>query len=641
MKKLIMFLIIMLMLSMIPFNAMVQAEIQTNLKIHPQENIFYTNTTSVGETFEISVIAENIPEDNGMYGWEIVLNWNPNAINCTGEEINFGVWPAFLGPWVTDPIDNDNGEYHQSLTARYPSEPVNGTYWLVNLTFVITQEPSPGATITSDLDLNPAEGYIYCLVNFDGEEIPHNFVNGVYHYISPRPPTEEIKLAIVPSAIINPSLVPCENFTINVTVADALYLHGYSFKIGYNATVIECTDVQEGEFLQSFGSTDFFYNIDNELGEIYLSSNLTSPEAMANGTGTLATLTFHVKAIGESRIQLYDTNLYDPQLQPLPHSIENGYFNNILMPVIYVDPPMIIDPEMKPADEFEVKINVANVSNLYDFEFTLYYDTNVLSCLGIIVYPFTNTTTFEIEFNLNDTEGKLWVRVQYLPPAEPLDAISPTTLAKIFFQVQSYGATVLDLSGTKLSDYYGNQLDHISRDGFVSVLRRDLAVIEIVPEFIEIYKGWTIQINVTVANLGDITESFNVSLFCNDHEVGKQEILNLESNATATTTFTLETAVYAWLEPCHNYTLKAEVLPVPYELNVTNNILEDGQIHIKLMGDINGDRYVDARDAIVVGYSFGTKIGDPEWNPYADLNQDGYVNAKDVIIMGLNFGAHC
>jgi len=645
MKKILVYKVIlvltMILASITHFNLATQAQISTNLKVSPQENIFYTNATSVGATFKISIIVENIPADNGMYGWEIVLNWDSTAINCTKEDINYNIWPAFLGPWVSNPIDNVNGKYHQSLTARSPSTPVSGTYWLVNLTFTITEEPSPGGMITSNLELKPAPGFIYCLVNYAGDEIPHNFINGIYQYISPRPPAEVIQLAVTPPAILNPSLTPCETFTINITAKKVKYLHGYNLKISYNATIIECININEGELLPSFGSTNFLYTLDHILGDANISSNLTSLDATAEGAGTLATLTFHVKSIGESAIQMHDTNLYDSQFQQLAHTIENGYFNNVLMPVLYVDPPTIINPEMKPADEFDVNINVANVSNLYDFEFALLYDTNVLSCLGILIYPFPNATTSIIEFNLNDSQGKLWVKVQYLPPAEPLEAISPKTIAKIFFQVQSYGATSLQLNATELSDYYGNKLTHIVGDGYVSILRRDVAVIEIIPQYNEIYKGWIIEINVTVANLGDIPESFNVSLFCNGNDVGRQEVTNLGSNMTTVITFTLKTAEYAWMEPCHNYTLRAMASTVPYELNTTNNLLEDGEIHIKLMGDINGDKFVDARDAIIIGASFGTHVGDPRWNPDADLNQDGYINAKDVILLGMNFGAHC
>jgi len=622
-------------------NLMVKSILNTNLKVQPQENTFCTNTTSVGHPFVVSIIAENIPSDNKMFGWEFILNWTPGLINCTLETINYGYWPAYLGPWIPYPIDNIKGEYHQSLTGRTPSTPVSGTYWLVNLTFQIVQAPVKGGTLISNLTLQHAPGYTaYCLVNSDGDEIPHAYTHGIYKYISPREELEEIALSVSPSAIMNPSLIPGETFEVNITAAEAAYLHGFSLGLAYNATIIECTDVQEGDLLQGFGTTTMAYSIDNIAGETLASVNLTAPEAEASGSGILVKLTFQVKDTGDSSIHFFDVFLYDHLLAPLIYTTNDGYFNNVLMPVIYVYPPVIIDPSMKPSDEFQITINVANVSNLYDFEFTLLYDTKVLNGLGLIVYPFKNSTFFDLEFSLNDPQGRIWVKVQYYPPAEPLTAIDPVTLVKIFFQIQSYGGTPLDLTDTSLSDYYGNLMTHIAKDGFVSNLRRDVAIIEIKSEYNEIYKGWVDKINVTAKNLGDIAETFNVTLFCNNNKIGEQQINGLAPNATKVLTFQFST-LQDWLKPCHNYTLSAKASQLPYELNVTNNQLIDGQIHIKLMGDINGDTYVNATDAIIIGWAFGSRLGDPRWNPNADLNQDGYINAKDVIILGINFGAHC
>jgi hypothetical protein len=621
----------------------VRALDQTNIKVEPQEKIFFTNTTSVGQTFQISVIVENVA---GFYGWEFVLKWVPGLINCTSQTLNLLIWGEdnYLGPWVKPfsvAANNTLGLYHQSVTGSAPGVPVDGTFWLANLTFVIVQAPPSGGTLSSGLTIEPAPGYVaYCLIDYDSHEIPHGFVNGLYEYISPRPPMEEITVQVTPSTITDPSLVPSQTFNVNITAAHTSYLHGFSLKLGYNATVIECTDLQEGDLLKSFGTTTMYYTINNTIGEVYVSLNLTSPTASANGTGSIVKLSFHVKETGESPLHLYETQLYDYLLAPLPHTTKDGYFNNVLMPILYVDPSLIVDPSMKPSTQFQIDIKVANVSNLYDFEFTLLYDTTVLNGLGIITFPFDNSTTFTIEFQLNDTIGRIWVKVQYYPPAEPLTAMSPVTLVRIFFQVQSYGATPLSLTDTSLSDYYGNEITHITKDGYISVLRRDVTITEIIPQFTEIYKGWTIKINVTAKNLGDIAETFNVTLFFNSNEAGVQNVTALAPNATTVLTF-LFYSNQIWIEPCHNYTLIAEASQVPYEIDTTNNRLEDGQVHVKLMGDINGDRYVNASDAAILGQVFGSKIGDPQYSPNADLNQDGYINAKDVIIMGINFGAHC
>jgi hypothetical protein len=615
------------------------AQPETAVKVQPAENIFYTNTTSVGHTFKISIIAENIPEP-GFYGWQVLLSWTPGLINCTAETINYAIWPYYMGPWVTDPINNIAGTYQQSLTGKAPSTPRTGTFWLVNLTFQIVQAPLNGQTLQTNLTISASPPSSYCLADKTATEIPHAFSHGVYKYISPRPPLPQISLKVKPSSILNPSLIPCTTFNVNVTVVNALYLHGFRLKLGYNQTVIECTEVEEGDLLAGFGATTMDYMIENDEGYTFVSINLTAPEAVADGNGTLATFTFHVLAIWDSVLHLYDTKIYDAEGGQLPHTTSDGYFNNVLMPKLYVDPPVIVDPSMVPGDEFQVEIKIAKVSDLYDYEFKLVYDTMVLTGLGILMYPFDGETSFDLQFYLNDTKGEIWVKVQYYPPAEPLTTIDPVTLVSLFFQVQSYGATWLHFNQSSLSDSSGLPITHIAQDGYVSVLRRDVAIESITPQFNEVYKGWKINITVVAKNLGDIPETFNVTLFVAGNEVGEQQVVGLAPNATTTVVFVFDT-MQSWIVPCHNYTLSAEASQLPFEIDILNNFLEDGQIHVKMMGDINGDGAVNYYDAILAGTAFGTKPGDPNWNPNADLNCDNFVNYLDVIILGRNFGAVC
>jgi hypothetical protein len=611
----------------------------TLVKVQPVENIFYTNTTSVGHTFKISIMAQDVASP-GFYGWQLVLSWTPGLINCTLETINYAIWPTFLGPWVPVPIDNINGKYEQSLTGRSPSVPRTGTWWLVNLTFQIIQAPLEGHTLQTSLTISPGAGSDYCLADKNANPIPHGFVHGIYKFISPRPPLPEITIKVVPPTIFNPSLIPCTSFNISVAIENSLYLHGFSLKLGYNGSVIECTAVEEGDLLKGFGTTTMTYLIKNDEGYTFVSANLTDPEAMANGNGILAKFTFHVLAIGNSVLHLYETEIRDTEGIPLSHDTSDGYFDNVLMPKLFVDPPVIVDPSMKPGDKVQVDIKVANVSDLYDFEFTMLYDTHVLNGLGVLVIPFGNETSFDLQFALNDTAGRIWVKVQYYPPAEPLTTMDPVSIATLFFQIQSYGATYLHFEEHSLSDSLGNEITHVAEDGYISILRRDVAVDSIVPEFNEAYKGWQIGITVVVKNLGDIAETFNVTLYVSGHLIDTQQVNNLASHANTSVLFTFNSN-QVWVIPCHNYTLKAETSTLPYEIDTTNNVLEQGQIHIFMMGDINGDATVNYQDAILAGMAFGTKPGDLNWNPKADLNRDNFVNYLDVIILGGNFGASC
>jgi Tol biopolymer transport system component len=62
-----------------------------------------------------------------------------------------------------------------------------------------------------------------------------------------------------------------------------------------------------------------------------------------------------------------------------------------------------------------------------------------------------------------------------------------------------------------------------------------------------------------------------------------------------------------------------------------------GNIFVTIPGDINGDQYVNAKDAIALGTAF---YPSGAYNPYADINGDSYCNAKDAVIIGTHFNEH-
>lgn len=56
------------------------------------------------------------------------------------------------------------------------------------------------------------------------------------------------------------------------------------------------------------------------------------------------------------------------------------------------------------------------------------------------------------------------------------------------------------------------------------------------------------------------------------------------------------------------------------------------------MGDVNRDGYIDASDVDLVRKAFGSRPGDPDWNPDYDLNEDGIVDMADISKVVSNFG---
>jgi hypothetical protein len=149
----------------------------------------------------------------------------------------------------------------------------------------------------------------------------------------------ETVLVVRPFMIMNHSKVPNEELNLNITAINTVSLHGFELKLSYNAALVGCAAVQEGDLLGDFGNTTSSSAINNTLGTVYISVNLTSAGSLASGNGTLVTLTFQVVGEGETKFHLYEVSLYGldgPLLAPVTY---DGYFNNkinfdLTMPLI-------------------------------------------------------------------------------------------------------------------------------------------------------------------------------------------------------------------------------------------------------------------------------------------------------------------
>jgi parallel beta-helix repeat protein len=261
-------------------------------------------------------------------------------------------------------------------------------------------------------------------------------------------------------------------------------------------------------------------------------------------------------------------------------------------------------------DPVAINVTAANLGNVLEsFTVTAYYDGNAISAQTVNNLP--PTSSIVLVFNW-DTTG-----------------------------VQTGNYTIKAEAGAVPGET--NTANNVLPDGVVEINPRqvtvhDVAVTDVTVPTNETYQGWIVSINVTVANLGDTTESFIVTLYYGNTIVGTQPVSNLPPSAELTLSFAWNTTQ---VPACINYTIRAVASGVPFETNTSNNFLIDGQVHIKIFGDINGDGYVNAKDAVQLGLAFCSQQGGPAWNPQADLNQDGYINAKDAILLGQNFGAHC
>ena len=105
----------------------------------------------------------------------------------------------------------------------------------------------------------------------------------------------------------------------------------------------------------------------------------------------------------------------------------------------------------------------------------------------------------------------------------------------------------------------------------------DLAVTNITLSKTIVGQGYNLDINVTIANEGDFTETFNVTAYANTTITQTQTIILTSGNSTIIT-FTWNTTGVLY----GNYTISAYAVPVPGETDKTDNMKTDGIVWVKL-----------------------------------------------------------
>jgi hypothetical protein len=147
-------------------------------------------------------------------------------------------------------------------------------------------------------------------------------------------------------------------------------------------------------------------------------------------------------------------------------------------------------------------------------------------------------------------------------------------------------------------------------------------------------QGYTMNINVTVANQGDYTETFNITIYANTTAI--QTIQATLANKVSTTiTFTWNTAGFVK----GNYTLWAYAWPVRGETNFEDNTLVNGRVLVTIPGDVVAPYFeVDIFDVTAICVCYDQKIGDPLYQPDYDTNSDGIIDIYDLTTACVTYG---
>jgi hypothetical protein len=577
----------------------------------------------VGAEFIINATIEDV---ENLYGFEIEFTWNPTILTCVSYKAKVPVETYPEGVLyqpvlkVKEQLNNTGGSYFVAYSSQAPAPSFNGSGVIFTLKFRVL---SYGTSLLLFKSVKLASKGI------PPKPIPFEAYNGLFKNFTPPP----AKLKVDPRRIIDATLVPCKNFTININIEKAYDLAYFELWLSYNTTIL---DVQEINVPSPF--TAILTEMFESEGRMHIKGTAIS----ATGNFTLATVKFHVTELGDSPLDLYNVTLKDSFGEPLVYDeVIDGYFNNLMLARIYIFPSELIDPTMVIGSRFSMEVRMENAIDFYGYQYFINYDPRVLICTGMSIIPPTEEVHYDTILQINQRVGSIYVNVSYYPPAQPVTVNETTTIGIIYFQVKNYGSTPIDLNNIKLVNIEGGTIAHLedgSEDSFFATLIADVAILEINLSRQAVYPNKTVNVSITAGNVGDMPASFNVTLYFNEVIVGIEHIDNLLPNGTVKLNFTINTA---GLQPCNKYPVKAAASKVQYEVNLANNELTT-LLKIKMIGDVNGDGIIDIYDLTAACVSYDARVGDPKWNEEADVAPEwGIIDIFDIVTIAYQYNKQC
>lgn len=165
---------------------------------------------------------------------------------------------------------------------------------------------------------------------------------------------------------------------------------------------------------------------------------------------------------------------------------------------------------------------------------------------------------------------------------------------------------------------------------------RDVAVVSVTVSSDDVYHGWVLTVNVTVANLGEVKETFVVTVYHDGVALATRTVKDLGPGESLKLTFTWDTGKVPY---CRKYVVKAVASAVPGETDLDNNTFVYGEVYVRRPCDVNGDGKVDIYDVVKAAIAFNSRKGEPRWNAFADVAPAyGVIDVFDMVTIVFYYG---
>jgi len=409
------------------------------------------------------------------------------------------------------------------------------------------------------------------------------------------------------------------NFTIQVQILNSPPFTMFWITINYNTTVLDALNANVTPPWENP-----YINIDENQGKIDISSTTQQP---LEGNQTIATITFKAILNSNSTLQFTDTQIYDPQLDPIPHTTKNAQIE-------------IVGP---------LNITVASVKDLYYLEqnVTIYGNltvetTPVNSLIGVEVTSPKNTTVMtRIIFSSTPTNTSYPLEILSFYPSDehgnPLNSFNAGSQAYFTITVKNLENGNLPLLIViTVFDRYNTPIGFTIWQGTIF---SSSSLMYIGPIFIkeEAFNGTA----AAYANLFSNWPKNQGIPYCPEKSVEFQVM-----NGVTKSPVTLPSTNPAF-EAQYNLTFR---LPLytgmgNYTIYTTShykvqNAYAASTFLAKLICDFNEDGKIGPYDFALFSLTYGSTPEDPDWLPEADFDNNQKIGPYDFAILALNYGKH-
>lgn len=324
----------------------VMAAVKGKFYMVPDENIFFTNTTTVGQKFKVLIMCQNVEE---LFSWQVGLTFDPTLLSVAAADI---VIPAdnilkanFPGFTYEPPPGVEPGYIYfgQTLTGDPSLMNFTGSGKLAEVSFTIIKAPERKQSLSCDIHFvamgeKPMATYWEDAVGttWDPEKD-----DGFYSFTW-APPVEKPWFEVYPKTVtmgLGGAQVLGKHFTIQILIKNVVaewMMIGGQVKLFYDKTLLNYISATEGGFFQTFGIHGTWFGVEKDDGILNIGI-LMLPNGTGHydfpvwpsGEGVLCTLEFEVAKQEEFPWEatavfdlepLFGICFIDVDDEPIPHA---------------------------------------------------------------------------------------------------------------------------------------------------------------------------------------------------------------------------------------------------------------------------------------------------------------------------------